>query len=66
MPEDWAEPGFDDSDWLPATTYPASAVTNQRAYSGYVEKFGSADFIWSRNLDQDNLVLCRGPAQSNN
>ena len=31
VPEDWAEPGFDDSDWLPATTYRASAVTNQRA-----------------------------------
>ena len=62
VPEDWAQPGFDDSDWLPATTYPASAVTNQRAYSGYVEKFASAEFIWSRNLDQDNLVLCRGRA----
>ena len=62
VPDDWAEPGFDDSDWLPASTYPASAVTNQRAYRGYAEKFGDATFIWSRNLDQDNLVLCRGRA----
>ncbi len=62
VPADWADPGFDDSGWLAASTYPASAVTNQRAYSGYAEKFGDAEFIWSRNLDQDNLVLCRGRA----
>ncbi len=64
VPEDWASPDFDDSDWLPASTYAASQVTNQRAYSGYVEKFAGADFIWSRNLDQDNLVLCRGQAST--
>ena len=59
VPEDWAAPGFDDSDWDQASTYPASAVTNQRAYRDYVDRFGEADFIWSHNLDQDNLVLCR-------
>ena len=59
VPEHWASPGFDDSAWHQASTYPASAVTNQRAYRDYRDKFGSADFIWSHNLDQDNLVLCR-------
>ncbi len=59
VPEDWAAPGFDDSGWHAASTYPASAVTNQRAYSDYAGMFGNADFIWSHNLDQDNLVLCR-------
>ena len=59
VPEDWASQGFDDSDWHQASTYPASAVTNQRAYRNYEDRFGSADFIWSHNLDQDNLVLCR-------
>jgi len=59
VPEDWASPNFDDSDWHGASTYPASDVTNQRAYRDYAEKFGNADFIWSHNLDQDNLVLCR-------
>lgn len=59
VPEEWASPGFDDSDWHQASTYPASDVTNQRAYRDYVERFGDADFIWSHNLDQDNLVLCR-------
>lgn len=59
VPEDWAEPGFDDSGWHQASTYAASAVTNQRAYRDYQDRFGGADFIWSHNLDQDNLVLCR-------
>ncbi len=59
VPDDWALPGFDDSEWHSASTYPASAVTNQRAYWDYAENFGKAEFIWSHNLDQDNLVLCR-------
>ena len=59
VPEDWADPDFDDSAWPTASTYPASAVTNQRAYTDYLAEFGNADFIWSKNLDQDNLVLCR-------
>ena len=59
VPEHWASPQYDDSEWHQASTYPASAVTNQRAYRDYRDKFGSADFIWSHNLDQDNLVLCR-------
>lgn len=59
VPDGWAAPPFDDTKWPSASTYPASAVTNQRAYRDYAEKFGNAEFIWSRNLDQDNLVLCR-------
>ena len=59
VPENWASPQYDDSEWHQASTYPASAVTNQRAYRDYTDKFGSAHFIWSHNLDQDNLVLCR-------
>ena len=61
VPEDWAAPDFDDSAWPAASTYSASAVTNQRAYRGYADRFGDAKFIWSKNLDQDNLVLCRAP-----
>lgn len=57
VPQDWAEPGFDDSAWLGASTYPASAVTNQPAYRNYSEKFGRADFIWSRNLDRSFSLL---------
>lgn len=58
VPEDWAAPGFDTSGWPAAVTYPAEAVTNQRGYRDYAEVFGDARFIWSSNLDQDNLVLC--------
>ena len=59
VPDDWASANFDDSDWHNASTYTAADVTNQRAYVNYTDKFGDADFIWSHNLDQDNLVLCR-------
>lgn len=59
VPEDWAAPEFDDSDWPAATTYRASAVTRQSAYRDYADSFGDAQFIWSHNLNQDNLVLCR-------
>ena len=59
VPEDWASHGFDDSAWHQASTYRARAVTNQRAYRDYRDRFERADFIWSHNLDQDNLVLCR-------
>ena len=59
VPEEWAKPEFDDSSWDEASVYPASAVTNQRAYRDYAQSFGNASFIWSHNLDQDNLVLCR-------
>ena len=64
VPENWASSDFDDSGWDAASTYPASAVTNQRAYRDYADSFGTARFIWSQNLDQDNLVLCRGRAAS--
>lgn len=62
VPENWATPQFDDSQWPAATTYRASAVTRNDAYRDYAEKFGSAEFIWSHNLNQDNLVLCRAGA----
>lgn len=63
VPADWTSPEFDDSSWHQASTYPASAVTNQRAYRDYEDRFGNATFIWSHNLDQDNLVLCRFQSQ---
>ena len=45
--------------WHQASTCRAGAVTNQRAYRDYRDRFESADFIWLDNLDPDNLVLCR-------
>ena len=52
-------PDFDDSNWPPASTYAAEAVTGTRAYVDYAARFGDAQFIWSKNLDLDNQVLCR-------
>ena len=59
VPENWASVDFDDSDWPAASTYWARQVTNNRAYHDYDDKFATAQFIWSHNLNQDNLVLCR-------
>ena len=59
MPDDWADAEFDDADWPAASTFSASQVTGNRAYHDYKDKFAGAQFVWSRNLNQDNLVLCR-------
>lgn len=56
----WTTESFDDSAWQDATTYVASDVTNQPAYSDYADSlFLGADFVWTSNLDLDNRVLCR-------
>jgi hypothetical protein len=59
IPAGWTLPAFDDSSWPTATIYAARDVTNQPAYMNYAQLFAPADFIWSRNLKIDNLVLAR-------
>ena len=65
LPEDWAQPGFDDSGWPNATTYSNDTVgvNNKRAFTNFVDVFDApqadAQFIWSSNLLLDNLVLVR-------
>ena len=60
LPSNWMAPEFDDSGWLPASTYTADEVTNSEAYRDYAGSlFAGADFIWTSNLDLDNLVACR-------
>ena len=59
VPPDWAAPEFDDSRWPQAIVWPAARVTGQRAYTGYTELFGDAEFLWTRNIRLDNLVLGR-------
>ncbi len=59
VPPDWAAPEFDDSRWPQAIVWPAARVTGQRAYTGYSELFGDAEFLWTRNIRLDNLVLSR-------
>ena len=59
LPADWTSGRFDDRSWPTAVVWPASAVTNQRGYTDYARMFGDAEFIWTRNLLLDNLVLAR-------
>ena len=60
LPPDWASPTFDASRWTAASLYDAARVTNDPAYTTFAGTFfASARFIWSRNLDLDNDVICR-------
>lgn len=66
VPEDWAEPEFDDSSWSQASLYTNEDIggsLQRPAYSNFVDLFDNpeadAQFIWSANLLLDNLVLAR-------
>ena len=63
IPTDWTSPRFSDSSWPAAIIWSAEAVTNQRAYTDYTKLFGDAEFIWTRNLRLDNLMLARYTAK---
>lgn len=63
IPDNWTSPGFSDSRWPAAIVWAADAVTNQRAYTEYTKSFGDAEFIWTRNLRLDNLMLARYTAK---
>lgn len=60
LPDDWMSPDYDDSGWLPATTYTADQVTNAAGFRNYESTlFAGAQFIWTSNLNLDNHVVCR-------
>ena len=59
VPSNWTAPEFDDAHWPHAIVWPAARVTGQRAYTGYTQLFGDAEFVWTRNIRLDNLVLGR-------
>jgi hypothetical protein len=63
IPPDWTSPKFNDASWPAAVVWPAAAVTDQAAYVKYTHLFGDAEFIWTRNLRLDNLVLARHTAK---
>lgn len=63
IPADWTMPRFNDSRWPTAILWRAVEVTNQQAYTKYTQFFGDAEFIWTRNLKLDNLVLARYTAK---
>ena len=63
MPVDWNSSRFNDTKWPAAIIWSPVEVTNQQAYTGYTTRFGDAEFIWTRNLHLDDLVLARYTAR---
>ena len=63
IPADWNSPRFNDSRWPLAIFWRPVEVTNQQSYTSYAQLFGDAEFIWTRNLHLDNLVLARYTAK---
>jgi hypothetical protein len=59
VPAQWNAPGFDARAWPNAITWRPIEVTNAAGYVNYRQMFGDADFIWTRNIRLDNLVLAR-------
>ena len=59
IPADWTAPNFDDSSWPNASLYTADQVTRTPGYVRHAQLFEPAQFIWTRNLVLDNLVLAR-------
>jgi hypothetical protein len=63
VPAGWAAPTFDDSAWPRAVLWRPVEVTGVPAYVNYRELFSDAEFIWTRNIRLDNLVLARYTAK---
>ena len=65
LPTDWFETSYDDSIWVPATTFSNNTVgvDGKSSYTKFADVFDNtskdASFIWSSNLLLDNLVLLR-------
>ena len=66
IPDDWGQKGFNDTDWQDATLYTNEDIggsIQRPAYQNFTGLFDNpdndAEFIWSQNLLQDNVVLAR-------
>ncbi|MGH6814975.1 MAG: hypothetical protein ACREC6_04665 [Hyphomicrobiaceae bacterium] len=61
IPDMWAAPNFDDSNWPRAYEYTDEdvGVTTLTAYTRYPEAFAGARWIWTISLVFDNVVLAR-------
>ena len=56
-PPDWTSPDFDDSTWERATEYTEEQIDPKAPWFEY--DFRSARFIWTDELNLDNIVLFR-------
>jgi hypothetical protein len=59
VPERWPSPGFDATSWPRAVIWRPVEVTGVPAYVNYRKLFGDAEFIWTRSIRLDNLVLAK-------
>lgn len=59
IPANWFESNYDFSKWQGATTFTEAQVGIKPAYSNFTSSFAGSQFIWSSNLNLDNLVLLR-------
>jgi len=57
MPRGWTRPGFNDRRWARATVHSEQAVRPLSVYYRY--QWAGAKFIWTKDLEIDNTVLCR-------
>lgn len=72
--DEWFLPGFDDSSWVPATTYTEQEAVpkgGRRSTQLFTEcesyqycaypsaSWGDSQFIWSKEIELDNVVVCR-------
>jgi hypothetical protein len=57
-PAGWADPAFDDSGWVGATVYSASAVGTKDGYDT-IKWNKAAVLIWTSDLKVDNTILFR-------
>ena len=63
VPAEWTAPRFDDRAWPAAVTWRPVEITNAPGYVNYRDVFKDAEFIWTRNIRLDNLVLARFTAK---
>jgi hypothetical protein len=59
IPPDWTSSGFGATAWPAAVVWRPVEVTGVPAYVDYAAWFGDAEFIWTRSIRLDNLVLAR-------
>ena len=63
IPGNWAAPNFNDAAWPRAVIWRPIEVSFYRGYVNYAKRFGDAEFIWTRGIRLDNLVLARYTAR---
>lgn len=63
IPDGWQMPRFDDRGWPRAIVWRPIEVTFYRGFVNYAKHFGDAEFVWTRNIRLDNLVLARYTAR---